>query len=358
MPLTSPRFSDSPRLQAAADNRPPLRKGETGEAVETLQQALIDLGFAMPISTRRKGSPDGIYGDETAQTVWKFQAQQGLQKDGGAGRQTLGRLDQLFQAAPDADNEAVCLFPNSYDNGHAAHLTLGFAIGAGVSAAPAPPALTPVAKAKQDVPEALRWVIRAMTWLREAIDAKLAGKTLTGPVLDHFNAIDVHFHVQQKVGAFEQCIFMNRVRMRYGSIKAMLDDPDKYFGDDFNVYPTDNDLSRAWAHAPIGGFHNGKDEKKVRFRPKFLEVTGQHCRIAMILHECAHSAAFALHYADDWPFPTGTKGFPHDKDHQHARDYQNLLADEALTNAYSYPSFAANAKFERDERPGAHDLTT
>ena len=32
MPLLSPRFAANARLQAAAENNPPLKKGETGDA--------------------------------------------------------------------------------------------------------------------------------------------------------------------------------------------------------------------------------------------------------------------------------------------------------------------------------------
>src|SRR5262245_29840702 len=99
MPLTSPRFKDSARLQKAAENNPPLRIGEPkGDGVARVQQALSDLGYAMPI-TFAKGSPDGIYGKETAAVVQKFQKDQGFPPsgwDGRAGRDTLTRLDQLF----------------------------------------------------------------------------------------------------------------------------------------------------------------------------------------------------------------------------------------------------------------------
>ncbi len=100
MALISRRFADNERLQIAAENSPPLKKGATGKAVEILQRTLIDLGFAMPNSTAQgKKLADGIYGDETARTVLAFQAQQGLQQDGVAGRDTLNRLDQLLAAA-------------------------------------------------------------------------------------------------------------------------------------------------------------------------------------------------------------------------------------------------------------------
>lgn len=93
--LRSPQFRGDSRLQSAANNRPPMRPKEQGHAVQKLQQALIDLGFPMPITARR-GIPDGIYGSETISTVRKFQMKYGLQVDGVVGKETLNKLDQLF----------------------------------------------------------------------------------------------------------------------------------------------------------------------------------------------------------------------------------------------------------------------
>ncbi|MGE3806941.1 MAG: peptidoglycan-binding protein, partial [Gemmataceae bacterium] len=89
-------FANNDRLRRAAENNPAMRQGEEGEAVRLVQQALIDLGFPMPISTRRYGSPDGIYGNETATRVRDFQRQQHLSSDGIAGRNTLAKLDELL----------------------------------------------------------------------------------------------------------------------------------------------------------------------------------------------------------------------------------------------------------------------
>jgi peptidoglycan hydrolase-like protein with peptidoglycan-binding domain len=96
MSLQSIRLRRDRRLRSAAANNPPLRNGETGEAVETLQQALIDIGFPMPLSTRKRGLPDGIYGNETSSVVQKFQLRERLFTDGIAGAETLGRLDQIL----------------------------------------------------------------------------------------------------------------------------------------------------------------------------------------------------------------------------------------------------------------------
>ena len=101
MALMSERLAGNARLQAASENSPPMRKGERGEAVSILQSALIDQGQAMPITTKNgTASPDGIYGDETVRAVWKFQANHNLQRDGVAGRDTLGTLDSLYADKP------------------------------------------------------------------------------------------------------------------------------------------------------------------------------------------------------------------------------------------------------------------
>lgn len=96
MALKSPRFTSNTRLQQASENKPSLRAVESGEGVRLLQQALIDLGFPMPRSTRKFGSPDGIFGEETAARVREFQGKHGLSIDGVAGRQTMTKLDQLL----------------------------------------------------------------------------------------------------------------------------------------------------------------------------------------------------------------------------------------------------------------------
>lgn len=96
MPLTSPRFAGIQQCRDAANNSPPMRPGSRGAGVAAVQQGLIDLGFAMPISVRRFGVPDGIYGPETTDTVRSFQRQQNLVPDGVVGAKTMARLDALL----------------------------------------------------------------------------------------------------------------------------------------------------------------------------------------------------------------------------------------------------------------------
>lgn len=102
MPLLSPRLAGHARLQAAADNNPPLGLGSKGEAVVILQEVLIEFGANMPRSTAQgTQDPDGIYGAETAGAVRDFQTRHGLIRDGIAGRQTLTTMDaQLLRPKP------------------------------------------------------------------------------------------------------------------------------------------------------------------------------------------------------------------------------------------------------------------
>lgn len=97
MPLKYPPFHASDRIARAAANSPWMTYGERGHAVAILQGALIDLGYSMPISIRKKGSPDGVYGKETKGAVFRFQSDNKLKgKDGVAGRETFTRLDLLL----------------------------------------------------------------------------------------------------------------------------------------------------------------------------------------------------------------------------------------------------------------------
>lgn len=100
MAFKYPPFQGDLRLLKAANNNPPLQKWNRGSAVVLLQAALVDVGFPMPRSIKKSGRPDGIYGPETYGTVYAFQTKHKLQKDGIAGRQTIGKLDTLLSGKP------------------------------------------------------------------------------------------------------------------------------------------------------------------------------------------------------------------------------------------------------------------
>ncbi len=64
---------------------PSLTIGSQGDAVRTLQQALISKGFEIE-------KADGKFGAKTADALKKFQEANGLEVDGKAGKQTLAKL--------------------------------------------------------------------------------------------------------------------------------------------------------------------------------------------------------------------------------------------------------------------------
>lgn len=96
MALKSPRFAAHTALQNAANSAPPVKRGSNGPHVAAIQQAFIDLGLGMAISTKKTGKADGIFGGETESRVWQFQARTGLTRDGVAGRETMTKLDELL----------------------------------------------------------------------------------------------------------------------------------------------------------------------------------------------------------------------------------------------------------------------
>jgi peptidoglycan hydrolase-like protein with peptidoglycan-binding domain len=106
--LLTARFDCDAQLRKASENQPALRWGSEGEGVAILQQALVDLGFQMPISTENgRALPDGIFGAETARAVTSFQRTQGLQQDGVAGKKTLNRLELVLIAQAEIDRTVL-----------------------------------------------------------------------------------------------------------------------------------------------------------------------------------------------------------------------------------------------------------
>jgi Domain of unknown function (DUF4157)/Putative peptidoglycan binding domain len=93
--LTSARFAGDSVLEACFDNERTLRVGSRGEAVEKIQQALIDAGFPLP----RFGA-DGDFGSETQTALQSFQGANGLEADGVLGPSTMGSLDVQFATEP------------------------------------------------------------------------------------------------------------------------------------------------------------------------------------------------------------------------------------------------------------------
>src|SRR4029450_9949808 len=111
MALQCALFSSEPDIVRASTNSPPLRRGSHGDGVHVLQLALIDLGFAVPVSTKHgPRPPDGVFGAETQKTVMAFQKANGLVVDGVVGAHTIERLDKAcaVQSAGQGRAGAFC----------------------------------------------------------------------------------------------------------------------------------------------------------------------------------------------------------------------------------------------------------
>lgn len=111
MTLTNPLFAGNARLNAAANNAPAMRRGESDEtAVRLIQNALIGCGAAtMRQSIRPDGTLDGDYGGETVRGVQRFQSMHGLvgegrTGDGVVGRDTMQKLDEVAPRQPAQTN--------------------------------------------------------------------------------------------------------------------------------------------------------------------------------------------------------------------------------------------------------------
>lgn len=96
MTLNSPRFKDEEFLKSIDAGHSVVLNGSHGRHVHLLQMALIDLGFAMPISTTSQDfSPDGFYGRETEAVIKLFQEKNPpLKVDGKIGQSTIREIDK------------------------------------------------------------------------------------------------------------------------------------------------------------------------------------------------------------------------------------------------------------------------
>ncbi len=79
-------------LQAAANGQL-IRRGQSGQAVRELQQALVARGYPLEV--------DGKFGPQTEAAVRQFQRASGIAVDGIVGPQTLGKLQSTPPGAND-----------------------------------------------------------------------------------------------------------------------------------------------------------------------------------------------------------------------------------------------------------------
>jgi peptidoglycan hydrolase-like protein with peptidoglycan-binding domain len=89
VPLSNPRFAGDPVLEACLAGQHRMLAPESGAAVAKVQQALIDLGFPLPVH-----GADGNFNDETGVAVIAYKTdRQIFPNDPVVGRGTMTSLD-------------------------------------------------------------------------------------------------------------------------------------------------------------------------------------------------------------------------------------------------------------------------
>jgi hypothetical protein len=92
--LTSPRLAGNQLFENTLDNREVIELGDTGPEVRRIQQMLIDLGIALPLT-----GANGVFNAETKSAVEDFQRKHPpLAVDGRVGFQTIAALNSEFPA--------------------------------------------------------------------------------------------------------------------------------------------------------------------------------------------------------------------------------------------------------------------
>ncbi len=96
MALTNPRFAGDPVLEACLAGGHRMMAPETGPAVVKIQQALLDLGLALPVH-----GADATFSDETGAAVTAYKTDRGIfPNDPVVGPKTMASLDAEPALAP------------------------------------------------------------------------------------------------------------------------------------------------------------------------------------------------------------------------------------------------------------------
>lgn len=107
-PLGHPRFAGQDDLQGVFAGQAIAAKAK-GAGIKAVQQALLDLGFAL------EAGPTGAMGEQTMQAIRNFQASQDLPRTGKLDEATLRALDEVAPAPGLKAWEDPNLSPKAFD---------------------------------------------------------------------------------------------------------------------------------------------------------------------------------------------------------------------------------------------------
>jgi hypothetical protein len=290
---------------------------------------------------------DGWIGPLTVAAIRKFQTRQFGWADGrvDVDQVTIKKLNELGQTpGPDDQdpNRCTCFLPRP-------RISIGPIT---IESAP-PPARSALELAVSDAPRAIAWARAAAQTLERAINQLIDAGDDTSASTPDLDKANTHFHADLIPNNFAREVLLDRARLNYLDMIRVLSDTDYFFRKGDNVKPN------AFAYAHVGYYHIDNKNYKVYFNDTYANC-GPKCRAAMVLHECGHYVAFALHYAREGPTLAGTPDVPFaDADGHgptHPRDYAHLFPTESLHNACTYAAFAFHCFDGTDGRPGADHI--
>jgi hypothetical protein len=333
------------------DNAAHVTLGASGDHVVKIQIALLTLEEVSinpaELSGRRYGSStaDAVLSYKQKRNIINFSYQ--TQADNIVGKMTISSMDRemLEQEVPD-DTGAGCFLDDSLISGGATgagerkgHALLGFAISA--SFTPVTSAgLTPSDRAKGLKGDAATWAAAATNKLG-LVAGLLASPDPSDPDFvkrtTAWHGLETHFHISTHANPAGLVADLSKF---YGFIEITISRADTLFVDDL-ANTTD------FAYAFRGGFHTdpAKAQGQLHFCPEYLKL-GKLMATAVIVHESSHYADITIdHFASELPpFAGSPVGAGHTK------NYDQLNADEAKQNAYSYAQFALHMKLQFDKR--------
>jgi hypothetical protein len=296
---------------------------------------------------------DGWIGPLTVGAIRKFQQQQFGWADGRVdpNNVTIAKLNELALASGGDDDpfRCTCFLPPRVPNISIGPITIQSSPPP--AAPPPPPPVDPLALARADAPTSINWARAAARTLETAINQLLDAGEGRADVTPELQKCYTHFHVDLIPNNFSREVLLNQARLNYLEIIRVLSDPDYFFR------AGDNRDPRAFAYAHVGMYWVDNRTYKLYYNNTYANC-GPKCRSAMVLHECGHYVAKAIHYAREGPTLAGAADVPFPTDNQghgplHPRNYAQLFPTEALHNACTYPAFAFHCFDGNDGRPGA-----
>ena len=333
------------------NNAAHVTTGASGDHVVKIQIALLTLEDVTinpaELSERR-------YGSSTADAVLSYKQKRNIinfsyetQADNIVGKMTISSMDRemLAQEVPD-DTGDGCYLDDSLIAGGATGggerrggALLAFAIPA--SFTPVTTAgLTPSDRAKGLKGDAATWAAAATNKLG-LVAGLLASPDPSDPDFvkrtTAWQGLETHFHISTHANP---AALVSDLSKFYGFIEITISRAATLFVDDLTN-------TKDFAYAFPGGFHSDPAQARgqLHFCPRYLKL-GPLMATAVIVHESAHYVDKTIgHFASELPplagSPVGAG---------HTKNYDQLNADEAKQNAYSYAQFALHMKLSFDKR--------